>query len=410
MGNLLSLQERLMKSFCLPFVVIIFFLNFVRADDSAKKEPAGTEAVSTTEQYKNNPDDTKAFTAWLNETFKEISELMDSAPDEAEKKLVAAKEFAAALKPESSAGKSNLARVKLIATNFEETLALARVSLADLVKQVDEKPNDLDLLRKYSRKVVLEIGPIARSEPEKAEGLVGTVKEHVAKLKEATAEKATKTQLETLERSLASFATSIKHGHELAALIGKQAPELNIEEWANGSPLSADDLKGKVVLLDFWAIWCGPCVATFPHLREWQEKYSEKGLVIVGMTRYYGYAWDDATNRPTRPVKKPAEKKEGEKKEGEDKEVEKEPAVTHEAEQAMLLKFAEFHGLKHRFALQGDGNTVAKQLAVQGIPQAVLIDRQGNIRLIRVGSGTKNAKAIHDMIEKLLVDKPVAAK
>jgi thiol-disulfide isomerase/thioredoxin len=361
--------------------------------------------VSAAEQYKNNPDDMKAFTAWLNETFKEISELMDSAPEDAEKKLAAAKEFAAALKPESATGKSNLTRVKLIATNFEESLALSRVTLADLEKQVDEKPNDLDLLRKYSRKVALEIGSIARTEPEKAEGLVSTVKERVAKLKEATEENATKTQLEALDRSLASFASAIKQGYEFAAMIGKPAPELNIEEWTNGSPLSADDLKGKVVLLDFWAIWCGPCIATFPHLREWQEKYSEKGLVIVGMTRYYGYEWDDATKRPMRPMKKPVEKKEGE-----DKEADKEPIVTHEAEQAMLLKFADFHGLKHRFALQGEGNSVAKQLAVQGIPQAVLIDRQGNIRLIRVGSGSKNAKALHDMIEKLLVEKPAAAK
>lgn len=390
------------------FVVIVLALNSLKAADPPKGDAAGGAAASATEQYQNNPDDTKAFTAWLNETFKEISELMDSAPEDAAKKLAAAKEFAAALKPESAAGKSQLTRVKSIVTNFEETLALSRVSLADLEKQVDEKPDDLDLLRKYSRKVSQEIGPIARTEPEKAEGLVSAVKERVTKLKEATEEKATKTQLETLERTLASFASSIKHGYELAALIGKPAPDLNVEEWANGSPLTADELKGKVVLLDFWAIWCGPCVATFPHLREWQEKYSEKGLVIVGMTRYYGYEWNDATNRPQqRPVKKPVEKKEGEDKAAEK---EKEPLVTHESEQAMLVKFAEFHGLKHRFALQGDGNTVAKQLAVQGIPQAVLIDRQGNIRLIRVGSGAKNAKAIHDMIEKLLDDKPVAAK
>lgn len=394
-----------MKSFCLPLTVIVLFLNCVRADDSAKKEPAVSEAVSAAEQYKNNPDDTKAFTAWLNETFKEISELMDSAPEDAEKKLAAAKEFVAGLKPESAVGKSQLTRVKLIAANFEETLALSRVSLADLEKQVDEKPDDLVLLRKYSRKVSLEIGSIARAEPEKAESLLKTVKVRVETLKEATEEKATKTQLETLERSLSSFAQTIKHGYELAALIGKPAPELNIENWVNGSPLSAEELKGKVVLLDFWAIWCGPCIATFPHLREWQEKYSEKGLVIIGMTRYYGYEWNEATNRPMRPMKKPAEKKEGE-----DKTAEKDPVVTHEAEQAMLVKFAEFHGLKHRFALQGEGNTVAKQLAVQGIPQAVLIDRQGNVRLIRVGSGSKNAKALLDMIEKLLADKPVAAK
>ncbi len=396
-----------MKSFCVPFVVIVCFLSALRADDSAKdkKEPAGNEAVSAAEQYKTNPDDSKVFRAWLSATFNEISELMDASPEDAEKKLAALKEFMAGLKPESLAGKSQLAQAKQIAANFEETLALSRVSLADLEKQVDEKPDDQALLRKYSRKVSLEINPIARTEPEKAEALLNAVKERVEKLKDAATDKAAKTVFEQIERGFPVFARTIEHGHQLAALIGKPAPDLNIEDWVNGSSLSAADLNGKVVLLDFWAIWCGPCIATFPHLREWQEKYAEKGLVIVGMTRYYGYEWNDAANRPLRPMKKPVEKKEGE-----DKEAEKEPIVTHETEQAMLVKFAEFHGLKHRFALQGDGNTVAKQLAVQGIPQAVLIDRQGNIRLIRVGSGSKNAKAIHDMIEKLLADKPVAAK
>ena len=396
-----------MKSFSLMFVVIVLALSSLKAAEPPKGAAAGDAAASATEQYQNNPDDTKAFTAWLNETFKEISELMDTAHEDAEKKLAAAKEFVTSLKPETAAGKSNLTRAKLIATNYEDTLALARVSLADLEKQLDDKPDDQAVLRKYSRKVTTEIGSIARSEPDKAEQLLNGAKERIAKLKEATEDKATKTQLETLEKTLVSYGRIIQHGHELAALIGKPAPDLNIEEWTNGSALTADELKGKVVLLDFWAIWCGPCIATFPHLREWQEKYSEKGLVIVGMTRYYGYEWNDAANRPMRPVKKPVEKKEGEEKESEK---EKDPVVTHEAEQAMLKKFAEFHGLKHRFALQGDGNTVAKQLAVQGIPQAVLIDRQGNIRLIRVGSGSKNAMAIHDMIEKLLADKPVAAK
>ena len=86
-----------MKSFCLPIVVIVFFLSCLRSDASAKKEPATSESVSAAEQLKNNPDDLKAFTAWFNETFKEISELMDSAPDDAEKKLAAAKEFVAGL-------------------------------------------------------------------------------------------------------------------------------------------------------------------------------------------------------------------------------------------------------------------------------------------------------------------------
>ena len=101
-----------MKSFSLMFVVIVLAFGSLKAADPPKA--AGVEAASAAEQYQNNPDDTKAFTAWLNETFKEISELMDTAPEDAEKKLAAAKEFVSSLKPQSAAGKSNLTRAKLM--------------------------------------------------------------------------------------------------------------------------------------------------------------------------------------------------------------------------------------------------------------------------------------------------------
>src|SRR5262245_44243217 len=53
--------------------------------------------------------------------------------------------------------------------------------------------------------------------------------------------------------------------------------------------------KGKVVLVDFWATWCGPCVKKFPHLVELHKKYAEKGLVCVSVSMdEYG---DDGDSR-----------------------------------------------------------------------------------------------------------------
>lgn len=70
---------------------------------------------------------------------------------------------------------------------------------------------------------------------------------------------------------------------ELTRLKGKPAPEfVNVAGW-HGEPIKLSELKGKYVLVDFWGYWCGPCVGAMPVLIELHEKFSDKGLVIVGV-------------------------------------------------------------------------------------------------------------------------------
>jgi hypothetical protein len=68
----------------------------------------------------------------------------------------------------------------------------------------------------------------------------------------------------------------------------------------------------------------------------------------------------------------------------------------------MLMEFAKLHKLTHAFAVQTEAKSMSKHYLANAIPEAVVIDRTGKIRLIRVGSGEANAKAIEDMIEKLI--------
>ncbi len=76
----------------------------------------------------------------------------------------------------------------------------------------------------------------------------------------------------------------------------KIAPELDGGlTWINSSALKLADLRGKVVLLDFFEYSCVNCIRTFPYLKEWQKRYAPDGLVIIGVhTPQYGFSMDPA--------------------------------------------------------------------------------------------------------------------
>ena len=70
----------------------------------------------------------------------------------------------------------------------------------------------------------------------------------------------------------------------LASGAPEKAPEFRKSGvWINSTPLTLKSLKGKVVLVDFWAFDCAPCLEAMPHVRELYTKYEKKGLVIIGV-------------------------------------------------------------------------------------------------------------------------------
>jgi thiol-disulfide isomerase/thioredoxin len=230
-----------------------------------------------------------------------------------------------------------------------------------------------------------EINPLARTNPEAAEKKMADTKAFLTQLKARTEKETIAKMIDGYIQRFASIDRRIAAGRKHAALIGADAIKLDVASWANGKALTGKDLKGKVVLIDFWAIWCGPCIATFPHLRDWQEKYSDKGLVIIGLTRKYNYTWNADTGRASK-VK---------------------DENTTEQEHEMLAHFAKHHQLKHVFGIQMD-RAISDYYGVTGIPQVVVIDRKGKVRLIRVGSGDQNAHDVEAMLEKLIGTKTAA--
>ncbi len=66
--------------------------------------------------------------------------------------------------------------------------------------------------------------------------------------------------------------------------LGDCAPEfMGTQEWINTEPLSLDSLRGNVVLIDFWTYTCVNCIRTLPFLQQWYDRYTDEGLVIVGV-------------------------------------------------------------------------------------------------------------------------------
>ncbi len=150
------------------------------------------------------------------------------------------------------------------------------------------------------------------------------------------------------------------------------APEIDgITDWIDHEPTTLAALRGQVVLLDFWATWCGPCRLTMPKLKTLHERFKDKGLVVIGITQLYGRV----RNAPLTP--------------GE--------------ELGYLRQFKQEMRLPYGFAVDPDGANELRY-GVRSIPTAVLIDRKGHLRFITVGASEISDDALSKAIKQLLAE------
>jgi thiol-disulfide isomerase/thioredoxin len=183
-------------------------------------------------------------------------------------------------------------------------------------------------------------------------------------------------------------------------LVGKPAPDIEGDFAINGKALILSELRGKVVLVDFWAVWCGPCIATFPHLRDWHKEFKDDGLAIVGVTRYYGtHKFDKKTGKLKQVGLQEMDEKTGR--------IRLVGGLTPAEEQESLKDFAQKHRLEHQLLVLPPSawRKAEKAYAVDGIPTMVLIDRKGIVRMVKVGADEENIEAIHAEIKRLVGQK-----
>jgi thiol-disulfide isomerase/thioredoxin len=156
-------------------------------------------------------------------------------------------------------------------------------------------------------------------------------------------------------------------------LLGEAAPELtDTDQWFPGEPRSLASLRGKVVFLDFWATWCGPCFDAFPALTEWHQDLSDQGLVILGITRYYKEAEGFVVDGPT--------------------------------EISYLKRFKKAQNLPYDFVIT-KGQVLQGLYSAKALPTAVIIDRKGVVRYIETGTNPGRVDEMRQVVLRLIAEK-----
>jgi thiol-disulfide isomerase/thioredoxin len=178
------------------------------------------------------------------------------------------------------------ADLKALVAKVTAKMKEGKKSAADLAPEIAEFDA---LLAKYKNEKTDDVAQIAMTKATLYSQVIGD-SETAKKLLEQIKVDFTGTKVAAnVDRAITSMERGAKAKQIQTTLIGKPAPELHFK-WASREGLKTlSGLKGKVVVLDFWATWCGPCISSFPQVRELTEHYKGADVQIIGVTSIQGY-------------------------------------------------------------------------------------------------------------------------
>lgn len=220
--------------------------------------------------------------------------------------------------------------------------------LPDLQAAVAKFPSDAAVGSVLGVTTVYEAAMASESSAYKAAAEALRVKA-VDRLQAVMADDSLESEHRMAKRELDSLVAAPK----IASLVGSPAPELEIVWSTRGESLSSlADLKGKVVVLDFWATWCGPCVATFPQVRDLVAHYKGYPVEVVGVTSVQGATHFQGGT---------------------------EKAETPDEEYDQMVRYIEERDITWTVAFTTQ-NVFNPDYGVRGIPHVVIIDPDGKVR------------------------------